>query len=140
MRKVVVMCFLTFFGMAISSCGQEKAASVIDANGNEIKVHLIAAKPFSEGMKNQVLVDVRTPQEFKYGHIENAVNINFFSKNWLDKYADFDKSKPIYVYCKSDNRSGSVSLKLIESGFLHVYELKNGITKWKKEGFPLVKN
>lgn len=126
--------------MVISSCGQEKKTSVIAPDGNEVKVHLIAAKQFNQGMKNQVLVDVRSPQEFKYGHIENAVNINFYTKNWLDKFANFEKSKPVYIYCRSANRSGSVARKLIATGFTQVYELENGITKWKKEGFPLVKN
>jgi len=140
MRKVVLMCFLTFFGIAISSCGQEKPVTIIDASGNKISVHLIDAKAFNEGMKDQVLEDVRTPQEFKYGHIENAVNINFYAKGWLENFAEFDKNKPVYVYCKSANRSGYVARKLIKTGFTQVFELKNGVTKWKKEGFPLVKN
>lgn len=139
MRKVVFMCFLAFFGMAISSCGQEKPATIIDASGNEISVHLVDATSFNEGMKNQVLVDVRTPQEFKYGHIENAVNINFYAKDWLEKFAEFDKTKPVYVYCKSGNRSSYVSRKLINTGFKQVYELKKGVVKWKKTGFSLVK-
>ncbi len=130
---------LAFFSIAISSCGQGKPTAVVDASGVEIKVNLLEAQLFDKGMKNQVLIDVRTPQEFKYGHIENARNINFYAKGWLSNYAGFDKSKPIYVYCKSGNRSSYVSRKLIQSGFTQVFELKNGVLKWKKSGFPLVK-
>ncbi|MBL4747182.1 MAG: rhodanese-like domain-containing protein [Flavobacteriaceae bacterium] len=139
MKRVVFMCFLTFFGMINSSDAQEKTTAVLDADSIEIKVHLIAPQLFNKGMGGHVLVDVRTPQEFKYGHIENAVNINFYAKKWMDKFSDFDTSQPIYIYCKSDNRSGHVALQLIEAGFIHVYELEHGITQWKKEGLPLVK-
>ncbi|PCI32790.1 MAG: hypothetical protein COB60_08785 [Flavobacteriaceae bacterium] len=140
MKRHLLMYCLAFFSIATSSCGQGKPASVIDSSGVEIKVNLIGAKAFNAGMQNQLLIDVRTPQEFKYGHIENAININFYSKNWLDNFEGFDKSEPVYVYCKSGNRSSYVSRKLIQTGFTQVFELKNGVTKWKKNGFQLVRN
>jgi len=125
--------------MAISSCGQNKPQQIITEKGEVIKVNLVDALTFKKKLKNSTLIDIRTPQEFKYGHIENAININFFDKDWMDQFAKFDKNKPIFIYCRSGNRTGSMSRKLLKNGYTQVYDLKNGIRSWKKAGLPLKK-
>lgn len=78
------------------------------------------------------LVDVRTKLEYKSGHIESAVNIDFFDRaNFNENFATFNREQPIYLYCRSGNRSQRTAKKLIEIGFKKIYDLKGGYKAWK---------
>ncbi|WP_046746130.1 rhodanese-like domain-containing protein [Kordia zhangzhouensis] len=82
--------------------------------------------------KQVQLVDVRTPLEYKSGHIENAVNIDFFDRaHFNENFAGFDRNQPIYLYCRSGNRSQRSAKKLLQIGFKKVYDLKGGYKAWK---------
>lgn len=79
------------------------------------------------------LVDVRTPEEFNEGHIEGAENIDFLADGFLPNFEKFDKSKPLYIYCRSGNRSGKAAAKLSEMGFSKIIDLKGGYKAWTAE-------
>jgi rhodanese-related sulfurtransferase len=82
--------------------------------------------------ENVQLIDVRTRMEYKAGHIENALNIDFFdSSNFNENFASFDKDKPMYLYCRSGNRSQRTAKKLLKIGFKKIYDLKGGYKGWK---------
>ena len=74
----------------------------------------------------EVLLDVRTPEEFKAGCIDGALNIDWFSPNFDKQVEIFDKNKTIYVYCKKGGRSLKSQARLKELGFLHVINLEGG--------------
>ena len=118
---------LAVFSFTLFSCqGQESA-----------KVELVEAKAFSEKIANSgeiQLIDVRTPQEFEEQHIDNATNINCNGANFEQKAAQLDKSKPVYVQCKSGGRSAKASAKLSEMGFTKIFELDGGMMKWNAAG------
>jgi rhodanese-related sulfurtransferase len=79
------------------------------------------------------LVDVRTPEEFNKGHIENAINIDFRNKEVFEKlFAKLNKNKPVYVYCRSGARSQRAARKLVEMGFLKIYDLEGGYMSWAR--------
>ena len=76
------------------------------------------------------LVDVRTPREFDHWHMDAAININFYSNAFDKEIEQLDKSKPVFLYCRSGHRSRLASYKLASKGFVKVYDLKGGILKW----------
>jgi rhodanese-related sulfurtransferase len=80
--------------------------------------------------KDVQLVDVRTPQEFISGHITNAKNIDFFSEKFNIEFEMLNKEKPVYVYCRSGNRSRQTVNKLIKMGFIEIYDLEGGYLNW----------
>ena len=88
---------------------------------------------------NQTIVDIRTPEEFAEGHIEGAVNINLFDNHFLDQISQFDKSKPIFLYCRSGNRTSSASKKIADLGFEQVYDLQGGILNWQRNNQQIAK-
>ena len=90
-----------------------------------------------EGKKVQ-LVDVRTPGEYTQGHIENAININVYDKAFATKTAALDKTKPVYVYCRSGARSMKAAGMLKSNGF-NVVNLNGGIGGWLRNGYKIVK-
>ncbi|HET8839545.1 MAG TPA: rhodanese-like domain-containing protein [Flavobacteriaceae bacterium] len=82
--------------------------------------------------ENIVLVDVRTPEEYAAGSVKGAENINFFDEDFKKQFAKFDKEKPVYIFCKSGNRSAKASKILAEMGFEKIYDVKGGYLSWKK--------
>ena len=125
--KIQNSLFLIFSFIAFSCSGQSSK-----------KVETISALAFSEKIKsitNPQIIDVRTPEEFSSDHIENAANINWNSETFLKNVEQYDKSKPVFVYCLSGGRSKKASDKLVEMGFYKVYDLQGGIMKWNAAGF-----
>ncbi len=91
------------------------------------------------GDKNFVILDIRTPKEYKAGHISNAVLLDYYSKTFVDKLKLLDKDKTYLIYCRSANRSGK-TLEIIKNmGFKKVYNMGRGIKGWLKSGYQLVK-
>ncbi len=83
--------------------------------------------------KDVQLVDVRTPREYKNGHLAKAVNIDFFHHgSFRTSFEKFAKEEPVYLYCRSGQRSLKAAKKLIGWGFKKVYDLEGGILNWKK--------
>ena len=84
------------------------------------------------------ILDVRTQEEFTAGHIEGALNLDFYSATFKDDLNKLDKGNTYFVYCRSGNRSGQ-AMKIMESlGFQEVYNLSAGINDWVDSGQPLV--
>ena len=75
------------------------------------------------------IVDVRTPGEFKEGHIPNAINMDVTETNFDRQTQSLDTLRPVAVYCRSGRRSKLAARKLAEAGF-QVYELDRGIMHW----------
>ncbi len=75
---------------------------------------------------NLTLLDVRTPEEFRNGHLIHAINIPLDQlPDRLSQLAPY-KAKPMLVYCRSGNRSVSASRILKSHGFTPI-NVKNGI-------------
>lgn len=91
------------------------------------------AKKINETPKAQIL-DVRTPEEFASEHIDNAINIDWFGNDFVANVEKLDKSKPVFVYCKSGGRSSKAVAKLQELGFTTIYDLQGGMLKWNAAG------
>jgi rhodanese-related sulfurtransferase len=97
-------------------------------------------KPDASALKNikagkAYLVDVRTPEEFSAGHLQHASNINYNSPDFKTQIGKLDKSKPVYLYCRSGNRSGKAADTLEALGFKTFYNI-GGFEELKTEGFP----
>ncbi|MFZ4679864.1 MAG: thioredoxin domain-containing protein [Flavobacterium sp.] len=109
----------------------------ISCNGQTSSaVNTIDAKSFAEKLKtneNPQLLDVRTPKEYSIDHIGNAKNVNWNGDDFVAKVNSYDKSKPIFVYCKVGGRSAQAANKLAELGFKEIYNLNGGIMKWNAE-------
>lgn len=88
-------------------------------------------------LSNEQLLDVRTIEEYKSGHLENSINYDWNDATFHENIKNLDKSKPVLVYCRSGNRSGQAADHLREQGFKQVYELEGGITAWESEGRPV---
>jgi len=86
-----------------------------------------------------VIIDVRTPEEFAEGYIENAVIIDFRSETFMDELNKLDKDKTYIIYCRSGRRSSSALNTMAELNFREAYNILGGITKWQEGGLPTTK-
>jgi rhodanese-related sulfurtransferase len=89
------------------------------------------------GNRNFVILDIRTPGEYREGHIPNAVLLDFHSPAFRDNLAALDKNRTYLVYCRSGNRSGRAMSLFSELGFMRVLELRGGIKTWLASGRTL---
>ena len=96
------------------------------------KFEILDYMDFKNQIVNNVqLIDVRTSEEFNAGHIEGAINIDFKNDEvFYQSFQRLDKKNPVYVYCRSGNRSKKSADKLLEMGFSKVYDLKGGYIGW----------
>jgi len=111
--------------------------TMISCNGQtESKIKTVEVAAFAKEIKtNQKpqILDVRTPEEFATGHIDNALNIDWQGENFVKDAQKLDKNKTVYVYCRSGKRSQMASEKLSALGFKEIYNLDGGILKWNAE-------
>ena len=83
---------------------------------------------------NYIIIDVRTSDEFSSGYIKNAINLDFYSETFQNDLLSIDKSLPVILYCRTNNRSTKTANILKENGFKEISVLEGGITDWVKNG------
>jgi len=70
-----------------------------------------------------VILDVRTPEEFADGHIDGAINIDYYADGFKQKLAALSHNKTYLVYCRSGNRSRTTLSMMKSLGFKAVYNV-----------------
>ena len=136
MKKIVQFFLILFISVLNINCTNNKPKNDQTTKGQILVVSPVEFKTKSE---NQTIIDIRTPGEFRDGFIKGAVNINLFDKTFLEQVSKFDKEQPIFIYCRSGNRTSSASRKLRNYGFKLVYDLDGGIKNWKRANNEIVK-
>lgn len=99
----------------------------------------VDVKGFAELMNdpNVVVLDVRSVEEFKEGHIEGAMNIDQAQSDFVEKAkAMIPTTKTVAVYCRSGRRSANAAGRLIAEGYKCV-NMKGGILAWKEAKMPV---
>ena len=77
-----------------------------------------------------IIVDVRSSQEYREGHIDGAISIPEYKIKKEIENVILDKKKNIVVYCSSGGRSKKVQKLLKKLEYSHVYNLYNGLINY----------
>ena len=90
---------------------------------------------------NIELIDVRTPAEYREVHAAIAKNVPLES---LDPRAVMEArngtaGEPLYVICRSGNRSSQACGKFVDAGFENVVNVDGGTQAWDEAGLPVVR-
>lgn len=99
-------------------------------------LHLVSGENLHDrvtGDERIVLVDVRTPLEFRDSHIAGAVNIP--APDLRTRHDELDRQKPIFLICSSGNRSGLAASLMRQQGFREVYNVAGGMTGYSAAGY-----
>jgi adenylyltransferase/sulfurtransferase len=87
-----------------------------------------------------VVIDVRDPDEYRDGHLEDAVNISRGFLEFRVATAVSDPATPVILYCQTGLRSVLAAKALRELGYANVINLKGGYQKWAQSGLPVVRD
>ncbi|MFK7782322.1 rhodanese-like domain-containing protein [Psychroserpens sp.] len=128
MKKITIV-FGLLFAIFLFSCEQDTQSEIKVISPEEMQTLL--------ELDDVQIVDVRTPEEYRNGFIDNSQNIDFKSPTFDEDITRLDKTKPVVLYCKSGGRSAKCSKKLKDAGFVKIYDLNGGITQWKFKGLEL---
>ncbi len=91
------------------------------------------------GGENVNLIDVRTPVEFREVHAEGARNVPLDSLDPADvmKQRNGSADRPLYVICRTGNRSNKACEKLIAADYANVVNVEGGTQAWDEAGLPV---
>ena len=135
-RFAIIFALLLITPLVYGYTGQTGSSNqILEDIGIQEAFELIQS---NQGNPDFVIVDIRTPEEFNEGHIEGAVNVDFYAETFREDLDKFDKSKTYFIYCRSGNRSGRAMPIMKDLGFKEVYNLSVGIKEWVAEGLPVV--
>lgn len=134
--KIIIISILTaavfaagYYVMSLSNSPEKTVGGIL--NASELKNALEKEKDF-------VLVDVRTPDEYKAGHLSRSLLVPL---DTIDRNAEnvlTDKDKKLFVYCRTGRRSAEAVGKLRSMGYTNVYDVSGGITAWQASGYPII--
>lgn len=124
--KRLLICLMAALGLTTACCQQDFENT--DPEGFAV---LIADTTV-------VVLDVRTAEEFKDGHIAYSLNIDVKKDDFEKKaLATLPKNKAVAVYCRSGRRSANAAGLLAKKGYKCV-NLYGGILAWIESGKPVI--
>lgn len=96
-------------------------------NFNENDIDYENAKIMLKNDKTCRLIDVRSPQEYKEGHLEQSINIPLYDIKGQINNVITNKETPIILYCQSGNRSKKAVEILKKEGYKNLYNISGGL-------------
>ncbi len=116
MKNLILVAIILLFNLG---CFQIKGKHITEVSQSELD--------------NVVLVDVRTPDEFKAEHLEKAMNIDWLGDSFSAEFEKIKKDQTIYLYCRSGKRSADATKFLDSLGYKNVVNLEGGYIAWTEK-------
>lgn len=136
MMLVLLLSLVTGAVLASGCVGQETPPQIIEDITPQEAFALIQD---NRDNPDFVIIDVRTPEEFAEEHIEDAINLDYYSETFQDELDTLDRDKTYLIYCRSGGRSGNALDIMAELDFREAYNMLGGINGWLAEGLPTTK-
>jgi rhodanese-related sulfurtransferase len=83
------------------------------------------------------VIDVREPFEYTEGHVAGSELVPLATIH--ARVNDFPKDEPIYVFCRSGNRSLQAAQVLVDAGYTDVRNVEGGIIAWTNARLPVAR-
>jgi rhodanese-related sulfurtransferase len=117
------------------------AGNLTVINYHQTSYREVTSNEAAELIQNEqpIILDVRTPNEYKRGHLHKSVLIPVQELQNRFKELGNDKDREILIYCATGNRSTVASKILIDSGFKHIVNMRGGIYDWSKKNYPVAR-
>lgn len=129
--KKILLSLLTAISFGTTGCSAQSDS-----------IDTLAPQAFIKQAKTDttaIILDVRTPGEYKEEHLAGARQLDFLNTSVFDAgIKELDNTHTYYVYCRSGKRSHNACIKMKKQG-LKVFDMEGGILNWKKLGMPTTK-
>lgn len=129
--KKILLSLLTAISFGTTGCSAQSDS-----------IDTLAPQAFIKQTKadtTSIILDVRTPGEYKEEHLAGARQLDFLNTSVFDAgIKQLDNTHTYYVYCRSGKRSHNACIKMKKQG-LKVFDMEGGILNWKKLGMPTTK-
>lgn len=123
MRTIAVS--LSLIVLTVSLC---LAAGTV--NINSVQANSMLAKN-----RKIVLLDVRTPDEYRQAHLSGSLLIPL--GDLAGRLKEIPRDRPVLIYCAVGSRSNVAANILLSNGYREVYNMVDGVVGWYKNGLPL---
>jgi len=147
MRRSVIK-YLIISILCLESCARDDSSQAVGASPTYARmlralyrntVPTVAPAALARELSqptSPLLLDVRTPTEFKVSHLRGARFVDYDSLANVT-LAGVDRTRPVVVYCSVGYRSERLGERLHALGFRHVRNLYGGLFEWVNEGHPV---
>jgi len=101
---------------------------------------LVAASDLSAAIaagKPPLIIDVRSPEEYRAGHVPGAVLLPVQAFPQAIERLPPDRDRPIVVYCEMGPRAGLARMALRMSGYTRVSTLEGHMRAWRENGLTM---
>ena len=135
-QKYFILIVISIFALSLSmaTASPDSAPGI---SSHAINVSTPDAYALIESRPDMVIIDVRTPEEYQAGHLDGAINMDYYSGGFLDRLNSLDSNSSYIVYCRKGIRGG-IALDMMRSlGFKEVYNILGGLALWADEGRPM---
>ena len=120
-RNKIRLLLVVLLAAMLAGCGQSPAGAGADISVDE------ALRLWQN--KEAIIIDVRTPGEYRDGHIPGVVNIPL---DELEKrIGEIPKDKKVVLICRTGSRSAQGTRLLRSKGFNNVFNSTGGMSTWK---------
>ncbi len=128
LRSIV---FMLVLGSAVMVSGQSKQAGAL--------ISQQALMQQIQSAHDMLLIDVRTPGEFRMGHVPGAINIPY--TELADRLGEVRPAhdKGVILYCESGARAGVAERILREAGLDNIRHLEGDMSAWRQSKLPIEK-
>lgn len=123
----IVVAFFALAALAVSLCFAGEPRNVSSAQ----------AKALLARDSRIVLLDVRTPEEYRQAHLRGALLIPLGELS--KRVREIPRDRPLLVYCAVGARSVPAAGFLAARGYGEIYQMSDGLVGWYKNGFPIVR-
>ena len=131
-RRVGILLILAVFvigGLAVAqSSGADGSGTEDDISRYRVPAKLVEL--VETGEREFIVVDVRTPVEYRSGHIPGAVNIDY--RQIGEQPPEVDREALIVTYCRTGARASGAQATLERMGFENVVNF-GGVASWPEE-------
>ncbi len=118
-KKLIILISLLWL---ITGC-EKKESVALDSEVELSVLSINCDKTEEEVNDGAILIDVRSEEEYKLSHLDQAINIPVdVIEEEIVNYV-VDKSTPVILYCRSGNRSSNAAQALLKLGYYKVYDL-----------------
>lgn len=130
---IIILSVLSYIFISKNISGNKYSGQAAVIQAIEYDSHL-PTNVFLDRIKepNMTIIDIRTLEEYSSGHIDGAINIDFYASDFKQRLEKLDKANAYSIYCRSGSRSGK-ALGIMENlGFINVADLQGGYSSLSK--------